>query len=383
MVSRERAAEEFRRRFGVAPLAVAQAPGRVNLIGEHTDYHGGYVLPVAIDRNIAVAFSVAEGESHFRTMNRNDESTFEAKTCLPGEILGWPRYPAGVAWALRDRIAIKELSAFVVGDVPTGAGLSSSAAIEVACASAWNSLAEAPLEPKELALLCQKAENDFVGVPCGVMDQMAAACGQAGHALFLDCRDLSTRLIPVLDGISIVVCDTGLKHRHSGGSYAERRQESEDAAKVLGVELLRDATLEQVDAHRDRLGDMRYRRARHVVTENSRVLDFVLALEQGHHDQIFELMQASHISLRDDYEVSCPELDAMAESAWSAPGCVGARMTGGGFGGACVALVEKECLREFQDWVDGDYRRATGRSANFLVCKAADGASVEMVQPSD
>lgn len=379
MVSVERIADEFARRFEFPATHVAIAPGRVNLIGEHTDYHEGFVFPAAIDRHVSVAIARIEGPSRLRTISRSDEAKFDARAVEQGDVSGWLRYPAGVCWALREFVEIPNFAAFVWGDLPTGSGLSSSAAVELAFAAGLQAVAGSALAPIELALAAKRAENDFVGVPCGIMDQLASACGVAGHALFLDCRTLDAVPVPIPSELELVVCDTGVRHKLADGQYAARRAESERAAELIGVSMLRDCTMEMLEAARPTMDDALYRRAKHVVTEDARTQEFAVALRDCDLNRIGRLMGDSHDSLRLDYEVSCPELDAMVLAAKGAPGFVGARMTGGGFGGSCVALVEAQSANEFRSWTEAEYRAATGRTGVLLRCRAADGARVAAV----
>jgi galactokinase len=337
--------ETFRARAGRDPRGVWFAPGRVNLIGEHTDYSDGFVLPVAIDRGVLVAgASRDDGRLRCWSLQAPEPADLRLEAIGPGRVEGWAAYPAGVAWALGQSAGLLGGADLVVdGDVPAGAGLSSSAALECATALAlvdlWGSLRR--LGPVELAGLARRAEVEIVGMPCGVMDQMISMLGQPGHALFLDTRTLATEQLPLaLDGagLRLLVIDTRATHRLVEGAYAERRAAVETAARVLGVAALRDATPELVEASAAALGDPGLRRARHVVGENARVLRTVELLRAGALDRLGPLLAASHASLRDDFEVSCPELDTAVGAAVSG-GALGARMTGAGFGGSALALV--------------------------------------------
>jgi galactokinase len=368
----------YHQRFGLSPSVVAQAPGRVNLIGEHTDTSEGFVFPAAIDRRIWVAARVVDGPSRLVSDRLGDAEPFDTRGSMPGD---WSRYPAGMArvlaeWAGRP---MPNLEAYVASDLPLGSGLSSSAAIEMAFGVLWRELIGLDLSGRELARLGQRCEHEHIGVQCGIMDQMASALGRAGHALFIDTRNLDLAFVQIPAALAIVVCDTMKPRELSDSAYNERRRQTAEAASILGVGTLRDLAMEQVDAMSDRLGDPLYRRARHVVTENDRCQRFVEALGEGEIDQIYVLMRQSHESLRDDFEVSCPELDAMAEACWQAPGCIGARMTGAGFGGACVALVERERTTAFREAVSAHYLlHVADRMPRFIVCESADGAAVAM-----
>lgn len=361
---------------------VTRAPGRINLIGEHTDYHEGFVFPIAIDRGTWVAADLA-ATTKIQSQQLGKESTFMAGSTVPGGVSGWSSYPAGMAWALRGAgIQVQEIDALVMSDLPIGSGVSSSAALELAFGLAWTSLAGAFLDLTTLAEIAQRAENFYVGMPCGIMDQMASAHGREGHAMFLDTRTKQIDYAPIPAGMGIVLCDTRASHALKDGQYAIRRRQSFEAARKLGVSHLRDASFEKVqrDATPEfALTDLQRRRARHIVSENARAIAFRKALGSEDLLRIGELMRSSHESLRDDYEVSCPELDAMAEACWSSPGCVGARMTGGGFGGACVALVKVESIQEFCSSVKARYRQQIHRHERLLLTSAAIGASVMQV----
>jgi len=342
----ERAVAAYRKRFGGEPEVVASAPGRINLIGEHTDYNDGFVLPHAIERRVAVAMG--------RPDNGGGELySVDFRKARPLEVGGgkdssWADYPRGVLWALRE--AGHEVGAFRAafsGDVPRGAGLSSSAAIEVATALALDALFGLGAGRKELAVLCRKAENDFVGLQSGIMDQYASLLCEEGAALLIDCRSLEAELVP-LDlagsGLSLLVCDTRVEHASGETGYNVRRAECERAAEALGVEALRDARMEDLEG----LSGVELKRARHIVSENGRVLEAVEALRAGDLDRFGALMYESHRSMRDDFEISTEEIDAFVELA-QAIGSPGARLTGAGFGGCAIALVrpqEADRLRE-------------------------------------
>jgi galactokinase len=333
----ERAVAAYRERFGAAPEVVTSAPGRVNLIGEHTDYNGGYVLPCAIDRRVAVALGRGPGGLH--------SADFGATRPTTGPLEhAWPDYPRGVAWALAAAgHTLPEWRAAFAGDVPRGSGLSSSAAIEAATALALDTLLGLDLARAELARCCQRAENGYLGINSGIMDQYASLLCQANHALLLDCRSLQEERVPLdLDaaGVALLVCDTGVRRNLAAdGAYNERVAECRRAATALGVAQLRDARPEDLG----RLSGVELRRARHVVTEDARTLAAAAALRAGDFATLGRLMYASHASLRDDYDVSSPELDACVECAHAA-GAIGARLTGAGFGGCAIALVRPEAL---------------------------------------
>jgi len=367
---------EFKRAFDRMPGLTAEAPGRVNLIGEHTDYNDGFVLPVAIDRTVAVAAAPREDNTiraYSLDFDQHDEFPVDAVRRFLGTKGGWRDYVRGVAWALADaNVALRGADIAVSGDVPCGAGLSSSAAIEVATAGALLSIAHAEMAPRDVALACQKAENLFVGVQCGIMDQFASALGREGHALLIDCRSLEFDAIPLPDGISIVVIDSKVERRLSETAYNQRREECAEAAAALGVESLREAE----EAMLERLSAGPLKRARHVVTENQRVLDAVGALHSGDLNMLGLLLGASHASLRADFEVSTPELDLLVDLAVAAEGAIGARLTGAGFGGCTVNLVRTGSVDTFRESVAAEYHRQTGLNAEAHVCRAVDGLRV-------
>jgi galactokinase len=367
---------QFNIKFGSEPAFVAMAPGRINLIGEHTDYNDGFVFPVAIDRFITVAAKPSDAATRLFSAQMNEGEPFLATEVEPGQLQGWAKYPAGMAWALRARgLEIRDIEAVVTSDLPVGSGVSSSAALEMAFGVIYREIAGASLSNAELAQVGKICENRFVGVNSGIMDQMASAMGREGQALFLDTRTLEIEYAPIPKGLGIVLCDTKKERALTNSAYNERRAQCEEAARVLGVKALRDATLGSLEDHRQEMSDVVYRRARHIVTENDRARTFKVALEVDDRCALGRLMRESHESLRDDYEVSCPELDWMAESAWEAPGCVGARMTGGGFGGACVALVEESRLGAFQEAALGGFiERGGSRGAEAMACQAVAGA---------
>jgi galactokinase len=326
----QRAARAYREIFGDEPELVASAPGRVNLIGEHTDYNGGFVLPCAINRRVAAA--VGAGEGAFYSVDFDETRQIDDKDS------SWADYPRGVAWAMGE--AGHEIGTFrasFAGDVPLGSGLSSSAAIEAATALALDTFFRLGIGGTDLAVLCQRAENDYVGVGSGIMDQYASLLCEAGAALLVDCRSLEAQSVPLdleAAGLALVVCDTRVERGLADTGYSDRRATCERAASKLGVEELRDATVGDLDL----LSGAEKKRARHVVSENARVLEAVEALENRNFDEFGRLMYASHASLRDDYEVSTPELDTFVEAA-EQHGARGARLTGAGFGGCAIALV--------------------------------------------
>ena len=317
-----------------------RAPGRLNLIGEHTDYNDGFVLPFALPYGTTATVGPrTDGALVLRSAQRGDSDPVPVAGLEPGTVEGWAAYAAGVVWALREagHDVGGGFDVTVDGDVPEGAGLSSSAALECSVVSALDDLLGLGLAARDRALLAQRAENDFVGMPSGVMDQMASVLCTPAHALFLDCRSLEAEQVPLdlaAAGLAIVLMDSRAPHQLTDGAYAERRRACEDAARTLGVAALRDAT----EADLDRLEGTPLRRARHVVTENARVLEAVAALRDGRTAEVGPLLSASHASMRDDFEITVPRVDLIAATAEEA-GALGARMTGGGFGGCVLALV--------------------------------------------
>jgi galactokinase len=381
-------ARNFARRFAREPQGLAEAPGRVNLIGEHTDYNEGFVLPVAIDRTVLVAFAArSDGQVWVHSLGFDQEDSFPLDNIerLKGDV--WSNYVRGVAAALQEAgYRLTGLDMAVQGDVPIGAGLASSAALEVAALGAFQQASALTIAPRNQALLAQRAENEFVGVSCGVMDQMAAVMSRRDHALLIDCRTLETEAVPLnlaAHGLKMVVAHTGVRRALSDSAYNQRRQECSRAAQVLAqaigarpVRALRDVTSTDLAAHEGSLPAPLGRRARHVVSENERVQKSVETLRRGDLTTLGQLLYASHQSLAGDYEVSSPELDLMVELACRLEGVVGARMTGAGFGGCTVNLVRQEAIDSFREQVIETYRSRTSLPAEMYVCEAVDGLRI-------
>jgi galactokinase len=373
--------DAFRARVGREPDGAWFAPGRVNLIGEHTDYSGGFVLPLAIEHGVLAAVARRDdGRLRCWSLQEAEPADLRLDELGPGKVQGWAAYPAGVAWALAqaDGVELGGMDLVVDGEVPAGAGLSSSAALECATALALAELSGAldRLGPVELAAAARRAEVEAVGMPCGVMDQMISMLGQPGRALFLDTRTLEVEQLPLpLDeaGLRLLVIDTRAPHRLVEGAYAERRAAIEAAARVLGVPELRDATPAMVEDAADELGDPGLRRARHVVRENARVLEAAALLREAALDRVGPLLAASHASLRDDLEVSCPELDTAAAAAADS-GALGARMTGAGFGGSALALVPAELEERVGAAVLAAFEVAGFRPPEVIGVRPAGGA---------
>ncbi|MBQ0987278.1 galactokinase [Streptomyces sp. F63] len=376
-----RLTESFASLYGSEPEGLWAAPGRVNLIGEHTDYNDGYVLPLALPHTARAA--VSRRDDGVLRLHSGDVPggvvELRADALEPGAGgLGWAAYPAGVVWALRDAgHPVNGMDLHVSSTVPVGAGLSSSAALEIVTALALNDLHGLGLRPWQLARLAQRAENVFVGMPCGIMDQTASACCTAGHALHLDTRDLAQRQVPfdlAAAGLRLLVVDTRVQHALGDSAYAERRASCEEGAVLLDVPALRDIGADQLDAALSRLGDGTLRRrVRHVVTENRRVEEVTARLGAGDARGVGPLLTAGHASLRDDFEVSCPELDLVVESACAA-GALGARMTGGGFGGSAIALVEEAAAEPVTKAVTAAFAAAGHREPRVFAAVPSAGA---------
>ncbi len=367
---------EFIQRFSQPPAAIVRAPGRVNLIGEHTDYNDGFVLPMAIDRAMWIALR-PRGDTRVvvHSLEFSRPADFELGESERG--VGWPEYLRGMAWSLQqDGYPLAGFEGVMSSDIPVGAGLSSSAALEMATAKAFSLVGGWIFEPDKMAKAGQRAENQWVGANTGIMDQMISASGRAGHALLLDCRDLSTQHIPVPSGTAVVVMDTATRHNHTDSGYNQRREQCETAARFFGVSHLRDVDLETFQARGQGLPDLPYRRARHVITENKRVLQAGLAMSSGDAVEMGHLMNTSHVSMRDDFEITNDELNIMVQLAQEQPGCFGARMTGGGFGGCAVALVDQPVAEEFAAAVARGYEAETSLVPSNYICQASNGAEV-------
>jgi galactokinase len=371
----QRAREAFARTYQAGPSLLVAAPGRVNLIGEHTDYNDGFVLPTAIDRHVVIAARPrADRQVRLYALDLGDQTEFDLDQIEHAGQGAWSNYERGVAWALQGAgYALKGFDAVLTGDVPIGAGLSSSAAVEVATAFVFQRSSSLELDGVQRALLCQKAENEFVGMRCGIMDQYIISLGRRDHALLIDCRSLEYQLVPVPQGASLIICDTHKQRGLVDSEYNTRRRECELGAEILGVPALRDVTPELFAQRQDELSPVTRMRCRHVVTENQRVLDGVEALRADDVAHFGALMNASHVSLRDDYQVSCAELDAMVEAAWRQECVYGARMTGAGFGGCTVNLVAEGAAEAFRGRVAQAYTEATGLVPEIYVCRAEEG----------
>ncbi|MDE0316918.1 MAG: galactokinase [Candidatus Poribacteria bacterium] len=399
--------QEFNRRFGHPPDFIVSAPGRVNLIGEHTDYNDGFVFPVAIDKYLYIAASKrSDCQVHLHALDRHETCTFSLEAIEDTKTPPWGNYLRGVAHFLLQEQVLREIehtlngmSAVIAGNVPISAGLSSSAALEVASALAFlgacglevadtgmNSDSEIELieiPPMKLAALCQRAENEFAGVNCGIMDQSISLLGKADHALFLDCRSLEYKQIPLnFTDILIVICNTNVKRELASSEYNKRRAECEKGVEILqrwmpSITSLRDVTLADFKKYEAELPQITQKRCRYVVEENTRVQNAVDALIAKSIDTFGELMNASHAGLRDAYEVSCDELNILVDIAQSIDGVIGARMTGAGFGGCTVNLVYQNTVEEFQNRVMKEYTQRTGIEPDTYICNVGDGARIK------
>lgn len=372
--------EIHEKQFGGNPR-VFLAPGRVNLIGEHTDYAGGFVMPAAIDFGTFASVSPrTDGRVEIWSQNFKEGVTYGAGELPEKRKQHWSDYPLGVLWALRQEgVEVPGFSMVLDGNVPLGAGLSSSASVEVAVALALLSVAGAEMDRTRIAQLCQKAENQYVGASCGIMDQFIACHGAEDHALLLDCRSLEFRLAPIPRHVGLVIANTMVKHSIAGGEYGTRRAEVEEGTAILRrhrpeIALLRDATPEDLERWGDEMPDNVMRRCRHIITENLRTVAAADALASGNLKRLGDLMAAAHMSYRDDFEASCEEADIMLAEAQGLPGLIGARLTGGGFGGCTVNLVEEEMAAMFAEELKGKYRAATGIEAEIYRCHASAGA---------
>lgn len=369
----QRVAQAFKTRFGAEPEAIVQAPGRVNLIGEHTDYNDGFVLPLALERATYLALRRRDDTRVVVQSLEKGEAEFDLKALSRGE--SWAEYLKGVAWALgEDGFTLSGWEGVLSSDVPAGAGLSSSAALELATMQAFAYSSGFAWEPKRMAQLAQRAENDWVGAQTGIMDQFISACAEAGSALLIDCRSLETTSVPIPPGTAVIVMDTMTRHRHVDSGYNDRRRQCEEAAAFFGVRALRDVTIEVFQTREAELAEPARRRARHIITENDRTEEAAAAMLSGNAVRLGELMCGSHVSMRDDFEISSAELDRMVELAQAEAGCFGARMTGGGFAGCAVALVQRAQVDAFMARVARRYHEATGLEPALYVSRGAAGA---------
>lgn len=398
------ASDRFAQRYGPAPRWIVAAPGRVNIIGEHIDYNDGFVLPMAIERYCVIAAGDGANDEARMTNDERSHSSFDIRhasfdakiysTATDEEVIiplnapqrhstpgHWSNYVAGVIAGCVERdVRPGAFRAVIESSVPVGGGLSSSASLEVATATLMEAMTGMQLDAVDKALLCQRAEHEFAGVPCGIMDQFASVMCRPDHLMLLDCRSRAIEQIPLVDpGVTVLIINTNVKHELSGGEYAERRGQCESAAGKLGVGSLRDATLERLESQRDQLDAVEYRRARHAIGEIARTAEAAAAIKAGDWPRVGQLMYGSHDSLRDDYEVSCRELDLLVDAAREigpAGGVIGARMTGGGFGGCTVSLVQTAQVDAVAERLAEAYRRATQIEPSLLTSRPGRGAHV-------
>jgi galactokinase len=379
-VEKEQALGLHRQRFGREGMRFA-APARVNLIGEHTDYTGGFVMPMAIDfQTVAVVSAREDGRALLYSANYDEEVGFEIGSLTRDPVGSWRDYPSGVLWSLREEgVVVGGFNLSLAGDVPLGAGLSSSASVEVATAMALLGHAGVELPLEKVATLCRRAENEYVGAKSGIMDQFAVAGCVANRAMLLDCRSLEYELLPLPDEVRVVICNSMVKHAVATGEYGDRRVEVEAGQAVLrrerpGVELLRDATLDDLEACRDMMSAASFKRCRHIITENARVLEAREALLRGDMERFGALMVEAHASFRDDFAASCEEVDVLVAIAMQQAECFGARITGGGFGGCTVNVVRAAAVQQFVATLRRAYAAKTGIEADCFVCTPSDGA---------
>lgn len=374
--------QAYRNRRGQAPRWITAAPGRVNLIGEHTDYNDGFVFPLAIERYTIIAAGPAEGATRVESLQMEEEAPILIDhSSRPAEEVKWSSYVQGVvAQCLEEGLQPDHFTAVISSDVPLGGGLSSSASLEVAVATLMETMTGKTLDPVDKALLCQKAEHEYAKMPCGVMDQFIATFGKKDHAMLLDCRSREPKHIPLSDpSVGVLIANTNVKHELTGSEYPERRAQCEEAAQFLGVPALRDASMKMLLAAENRMEPTQFRRARHVIGEEDRTLAMADALVEGDWESCGRHMYAGHDSLRDDYEVSCPELDFLVEVArelGSENGVIGSRMTGGGFGGCTVSLVRIEQAETIMKTFRRRYLDQWGIEPTLFLTRPAEGAQV-------
>lgn len=377
----EKVESEFQKIYGGVPDIIVRAPGRVNLIGEHTDYNDGFVLPMAIDRSFWIALSPRkDGRVEVYSADLDEAEAFEIHG-LSHNRGKWGEYLRGIAWYLgKFGHTLTGWNGVCAGDIPIGAGLSSSAAVELATARAFCAVSDIEWNPVEMAKVAQRTEVEWVGVNCGIMDQLISAAGISGHALLIDCRSLDFSQVPIPDGTAVVVLDTATRRGLVDSAYNERRSQCEGAAKFFGVPALRDVGMQEFEKKAEEMPDLMRKRAKHIISENERTLQAAAVMVAGDAVEMGRLMNESHKSLSDDFEVSSTALNAIVAAAQSRAECFGARMTGAGFGGCGVALIEKERAKEFTTAVSAEYQKRTGLEANLYVCQAEGGA--EIVRPA-
>ncbi len=373
---REKISTVFQKRFNEAPAFIVRAPGRVNLIGEHTDYNDGFALPMTINRSVWIALRPRNDKKvSLKSLNLPNSAEFSLNKIAHGK--NWDEYPRGVAWVLqRADYPLQGWEGILASDIPVGAGLSSSAALELAIARAFWAVNRWDWNPTKMALLAQKTENDGMGLETGIMDQMVSSNGKKESALLIDCRSLDFNLLPLPKQITVAILDTATRRGLVDSAYNERVTQCQKASNFFGVDALRDISPEKFKKQAKKLDPLIRRRAKHVITENVRTLQAAEAMRAGDANKLGQLINESHLSLRDDYEVSSKELNTMVEIANTQTGCLGARMTGGGFGGCAVALVKNSATPSFSTEVAATYQKKTGLKAQIYLCHPTNGAEL-------
>ena len=377
MILLDKLKSHFEQQYGKSPQIIVRSPGRVNLIGEHTDYNDGFVLPMTINRASWIALEPQdEPKVDVYSADFDEMLTFSLEQIKKSNS-DWQEYIKGTAWALQKHgYKLKGWRGVVIGDVPIGAGLSSSAALELTVSRAFSAISTIQWDAIKMAKIAQDAENNWVGVNCGIMDQMISSAGKRHHALLIDCRSLDSELVPLPLEAAVIVMDTGTRRGLVDSAYNERRQQCETAARIMNVTSLRDATIEMLHAHKNNMDDVTFRRAKHVITENTRTLNAKNSLLKHDVTLLGKLINESHESLRSDFEVSNDALNVMVSIAQVRQECYGARMTGAGFGGCAVAIVEKTSANDFANSVAQEYHTQTGNSPQIYVCEATNGAEI-------
>lgn len=381
--AKTRACDAYIRAYNQEPDHIIRAPGRVNIIGEHTDYNDGFVLPCAIDKDTVVAIGHNDDNvMEILSCDYESQDVFPIDEAIEKSPDSWANYVRGMAKYLQlDGYSLVPSRISIAGDVPLGSGLSSSASLEMAVGKALIHQSKQKIDPSNLALIGQKAENQFVGCACGIMDQLISSKASAGHAMLIDCRSLECSAIPIPKNTALLIVNSGITHSNSDGAYNERRQQCEKAALHYGVKALRDINEQQLESGKAGLDDVSYRRARHVVTENERTLAAANALQQNDLSRLGQLMQQSHASMRDDFEITTPEIDQLADImndsiAQHCDGKGGARMTGGGFGGCVIALAPNEFIDKIIDSINCNYKRQDDQKVEMLISSASEGVNI-------